>query len=193
MLLNALSIGAYLTPLKRCAHWSVKSKINSAWKGFYLCGFGDKPSQIDGKGVIKHCVIPMLSHLYPQNPYFFTTPAAFSCRRRCSCCHWCSSTKPKSQPHKPGVYPDEIKQKTALKSIVQHDRGTDSTDPRVVQGNQREHTEYDCALCVTDRAVERPEELLPCLVGTQSTQAVANPENSAVPRDIAGCPSHQHF
>lgn len=41
--------------------------------------------------------------------------------------------------------------------------------------------------CVTERAVERPEELLPCPAGTRSTQTVPNPVNSAVSRDSAGC------
>lgn len=40
--------------------------------------------------------------------------------------------------------------------------------------------------CVTDGAVKRPKQLLPLLVGTQSTQTVANPVNSAWPGTLLG-------
>jgi len=38
---------------------------------------------------------------------------------------------------------------------------------------------------VGDGAVERPEQPLPHLAGTPSTQTVANPVNSAMPEDVA--------
>lgn len=67
MEVNTLSVGASLTPLKRCARWAVKSKINSAWKGSYLCGFGDKPSQIDGKCVISSVLFQCHHTHIPNN------------------------------------------------------------------------------------------------------------------------------
>lgn len=175
----------HLTPLKRCAHWTVNSKINSAWKGSYLCFWWQTLSD-RWERYNQQSAIPTLSHSYPNNLSLYS-PSSFLLSREVQ---FLPSTQPnlviynyQSQPQKTGVYPDEKKQKAAFKSTAQPVGGTASTDLRVMQGQGMECTEYS----PHGRdwwAVEMPQELLPCLVGTQSTRTMACPLNSLLPTDI---------
>lgn len=130
---------------KGCAHWTVKSKINSAWQGFYLCVFSDKPSQIDRKGVI--ILALLLQRCHTQNPSNdlvpFPTLSPSRQPRSSVCSHRHGFTAPQNQPHKPRVSPDYRKQKT-LGLLQQDVGGTESTDPRAMQWDQTEHTECHC-------------------------------------------------
>lgn len=120
-----------------------------------------------------------------QTTFLFTPPIAFSHPRRCSHCHQCSFTNPESQPHKPGVYPGERKQKTTLKSIAQRVRGAESMDPRGMQGNQREHTEYDYPMCDW-RGCEEAKAAAPTPGGDTEHTDCGQPSKLSVARDVAG-------
>lgn len=134
----------HLTPLKRCAHWTVNSKISSAWKGSYLCFWWQTLSD-RWERYNQQSAIPTLSHSCPNNLSLYS-PSSFLLSQEVQ---FLPSTQPnlviynyQSQPQKTGVYPDEKKQKAAFKSIAQPVRGTASTDLRVMQGQGMECTEY---------------------------------------------------
>lgn len=170
----------HLTPLKRCAHWTVNSKINSAWKGSYLCFWWQTLS--DG---CERCNQSLLFHHYhtptPNNLSLYS-PSSFLLSQEVPFLPSMQLYKYQSQPQKTGVYPDESKQKTALKSIAEPVHGMASTDLRVMQwqGQGMECTEYSYPMSGTDGLWRCPRS---CSLAWWGHRAHC-PVNSLLPRDI---------
>lgn len=164
----------------------MKSKINSVWKGSYLCAFGDKPSQIDRKGVIS-TVLFQCHHTYTPNnlsPYSPRSLLPSQEVQSLPSIPLYKSQKPTSQTWGLSRWKQA---ENCFKIHCTSSLWYRERRPKHDAGKPNRAYRIQVPSCVTEGAVERPEELLPCPAGTQSTQTVANPVNSAVPRDIAGC------
>lgn len=168
---------------KGCAHWTVKSKINSAWQGFYLCVFGDKPFQIDRKGVIILALLLQRCHTQSPSNNLAPFPTLSPSRqpRSSVCSHRRGFTAPQSQPHEPRVSPDYRRHENCFRPIAARCRW--HGEHRRKSNAGRPSGAYWMPLPLAQRG----RGAAPIPSGTWGVWAMAVPVTSALPRDTAGC------